>query len=54
MTIQKWGYKSSSPGKFEDSIDHMNEQGQEGWECCGIHFTENGAINKIIWKCPIK
>ena len=54
MTFQKWEHKMSFPGTFEDSIDHMDKLGREGWESCGIRFTEYGAIAKIVWKRPIE
>ena len=54
MKFTKWEYKISFPGTFEDSIHHMDNLGQEGWESCGIRFTENGDIAKIVWKRPIE
>ena len=54
MDFTKWEYKISFPGAFEDSIDHMDTLGQEGWEACGIRFNKDGAIAEIVWKRPIE
>lgn len=53
MTLQKWEYKETDPDEMKTLIEYMNEEGQEGWECCNLCFTNTGDLIGIIWKRPI-
>ena len=54
MTLQKWEYKETDPDETKTLIEYMNEEGQEGWECCDFWVSKSDDLIAIVWKRPIE